>query len=146
MAWLSAKYPETFDRYYRPRWEHIRKLADAGTPFANFGLAKLCQTCQLPVVFTEPDDPTMSCHREGRYLGEIYHFCSDGCQEIFENEPEKYIQAWLPMPALFSELGGDVGAWMNWVNLVPGKDNGDFVGSEDEADFKRWRGLATDNG
>jgi len=146
MAWLSAKYPTTFDKYYRPRWNHLRKLAEAGTPFMNTGLAKLCQTCQLPSVFTEPDDPTMSCHREGRYLGEIYHFCSDHCQTIFNDEPEKYIQSWLPMPSLFQDpLNGDVGAWMQWVSLLNGKDNGDFVGSEDEANFQLWRGLATKN-
>ncbi|MFX8938063.1 phenol 2-monooxygenase, partial [Acinetobacter baumannii] len=54
MDWLSSKYPTTFDKYYRPRWNHIKELAAAGTPFKNYGLAKLCQTCQLPVVFTEP--------------------------------------------------------------------------------------------
>src|SRR3546814_5827965 len=46
MDWLSRKYPDTFDRYYRPRWEHIKKMAASGTPYANYGLAKLCQTCQ----------------------------------------------------------------------------------------------------
>jgi YHS domain-containing protein len=31
--------------------------------------------------------------REGCYLGESFHFCSDHCQEIFEHELEKYVQA-----------------------------------------------------
>ena len=146
MEWLSQKYPTTFDKYYRPRWNHLKKLAQKGQPFKNLGLAKLCQTCQLPVIFTEPDDPTMSCHREADYKGNKYHFCSDGCQDIFEKEPEKYVQAWLPMPALFQEpLKGDLGAWMNWTSLVDGKDNGDYVGSEDERNFQQWRGLATAN-
>ena len=26
-----------------------------------------------------------------------YHCCSDGCKHIFDNEPEKYSQAWLPV-------------------------------------------------
>jgi phenol hydroxylase P3 protein len=26
LDWLSAKYPDTFDRYYRPRYEHWREL------------------------------------------------------------------------------------------------------------------------
>src|SRR5450830_43521 len=146
MDWLSAKYPATFDKYYRPRWDHIKKLAAAGTPFKNFGLAKLCQTCQLPVVFTEPGDPTMLCHRETEYKGEKYHFCSDHCQDIFANEPEKYIQAWLPMPALFQEPHyGDIGAWMDWVGMKPGQDNGDFADSQDKANFEKWRGMATTN-
>ncbi len=146
MEWLSKKYPTTFDRYYRPRWEHLRKLAEAGTPFKNVGLAKLCQSCQLPCVFTEPDDPTMLCHREVEYKGDRYHFCSDGCQSIFEREPEKYVQAWLPMPQLFQEpLKGDLGAWMQWVSLVDGRDNGDYVGSTDERNFEAWRAQATRN-
>lgn len=146
MDWLSAKYPETFDKYYRPRWKHIKKLADAGTPFKNYGLAKLCQTCQLPCVFTEPDDPTLTCHRETVYQGETYHFCSDGCQHIFENEPEKYVQAWLPMPQLCqAPVNGDLGEWMKWASLLDGKDNGDYAGSEDQKNFETWRGMATSN-
>src|SRR3546814_2718479 len=58
MDWLSRQDPDTFDRYYRPRWEHIKKMAASGTPYANYGLAKLCQTRQLPAVFSEPGDPT----------------------------------------------------------------------------------------
>jgi phenol hydroxylase P3 protein len=146
MAWLSKKYPTTFDKYYRPRWAHLQKLKDAGTPFANMGLAKLCQTCQIPTVFTEPDDPTSTCLRETDYKGEKYHFCSSGCQDIFENEPEKYVQAWLPMQQLFqAPINGDLGAWMNWVSLIPGKDNGDFDGSEDQKNFDAWRSQATNN-
>lgn len=146
MDWLSAKYPETFDKYYRPRWKHIKTLADAGTPFKNYGLAKLCQTCQLPCVFTEPDDPTLTCHRETVYKDETYHFCSDGCQHIFEHEPEKYVQAWLPMPQLFQDpINGDLGEWMKWVSLLDGKDNGDYAGSEDQKNFETWRGMATSN-
>jgi len=146
MEWLTEKYPTTFDKYYRPRWEHIKKLDAAGTPFKNFGLAKLCQTCQLPTVFTEPGDPTMVCNRESVHKGEKYHFCSDGCQDIFLNEPEKYIQAWLPMPSLFQDpLNGDIGAWMNWVSLVDGVDNGDFAGSQDQMNFDKWRNIAKTN-
>jgi phenol hydroxylase P3 protein len=146
MDWLSAKYPTTFDKYYRPRWNHIRKLAEAGTPFKNYGLPKLCQTCQLPTVFNEPDDPTLICHREAEYKGEHFHFCSDGCQHIFENEPEKYIQAWLPMPQIHQDpIKGDLMAWMDWVNLKDGRDNGDYVGSNDQRNFDAWRGLATSN-
>lgn len=146
MAWLSAKYPTTFDKYYRPRWEQIAKQEAAGQPFKNYGLAKLCQVCQLPIVFTEPDDPMTLCNRELTYKDEVYHFCSDGCQHVFEHEPEKYVQAWLPMPQLFQDpVRGDLGAWMNWVSLNDGVDNGEFRGSQDQVNFDRWRGLATSN-
>lgn len=146
MDWLSKKYPDTFDKYYRPRWEHIKKMDEAGTPFNNFGLAKLCQTCQLPTVFTEPGDPSTLCHRETEYKGETYQFCSDHCCDIFNEEPEKYIQAWLPMPALFQDpLNGDLEAWMKWVSLENGSDNGDYQGSHDQASFQKWRAMTTSN-
>lgn len=147
MDWLSQKYPTTFDKYYRPRWEHMKQLEEAGTPFKNLGLAKLCQTCQLPTLFTEPDDPTVLCHREVEYKGENYHFCSDGCQHIFEEEPEKFIQSWLPMPALFQPpFNGDIGAWMDWVSMVDGQDNGDYKGSVDQSNFERWKNQSASNG
>ena len=87
----------------------------------------------------------MSCHRETVYKDEKYHFCSDGCQSVFENEPEKYVQAWLPMPQLFQDLQGDLAAWMDWVSLRDGQDNGDYEGSADQQNFRAWRGLATTN-
>lgn len=147
MKWLSAKYPTTFDKYYRPRWEHIKKHeAATGTPFNNFGLPKLCQCCQLPTLFTEPGDPTLICHRESVYKGERYHFCSDGCKDVFDNEPEKYVQAWLPMPGLMQDpLNGDLAGWMDWVFLKNGKDNGDYATSEDRQNFEQWRAQATSN-
>jgi phenol hydroxylase P3 protein len=116
MDWLSAKYP-TPSTSTTARAGSTSRRGGAGTPFKNYGLAMLCQTCQMPMVFTEPDDPTLICHREVHYKGDKYHFCSDGCKDIFENEPEKYVQAWLPMPQLFqAPAKGDLGAWMDWVS------------------------------
>ncbi|TDP82959.1 phenol 2-monooxygenase P3 subunit [Aquabacterium commune] len=147
MDWLSAKYPETFDKYYRPRWMHIRKMAEEGRPFQNVGLAKLCQTCQMPCVFTEPGDPTTLCSRELAHEGELYQFCSDHCQDIFLNEPEKYMQAWLPMNQFFQTAPseGGIEAWMAWVGLVGGQDNGDYHGSQDQQNFDRWKRMTTSN-
>jgi len=33
--------------------------------------------------------------------GSKYHCCSDGCRDIFVGEPEKYVQAWLPVYQIF---------------------------------------------
>src|SRR5574343_855212 len=101
MDWLSAKYPNTFDKYYRPRFEQWREMADKGECFYNNTLPMLCQVCQIPMVFTEPDDPTKICYRESDYNGEKYHTCSDGCKHIFDDEPEKYIQSWLPVHQIY---------------------------------------------
>jgi phenol hydroxylase P3 protein len=147
LDWLSSKYPNTFDKYYRPRWELWAQMEKEGKRHLNTGLAQLCQVCQYPMIFTEPDDPSKLCHRELDYKGEKYHFCSDHCQHIFEYEPEKYVQAWLPMNQLFQGTcgGGGVEEWMKWVHLVPGQDNMDFEGSQDQKNFALWKGMATSN-
>ncbi len=148
LDWLSAKYPNTFDKYYRPRWELWADMAKGGRRHLNTGLAQLCQVCQFPMIFTEPDNPGKLCHREVDYKGEKYHFCSAHCRHIFDHEPEKYIQAWLPMPQLLqgNSGGGGVAEWQAWVHMVPGKDNMDFEGSEDQKNFALWKGMATSNG
>ncbi|HNB79881.1 MAG TPA: YHS domain-containing protein, partial [Rhodocyclaceae bacterium] len=147
LDWLSAKYPNSFDKYYRPRLEAWREMAKDGKRFMNTGLAMNCQVCQYPTIFTEPGDPSTLCHRELDYKGEKYHFCSDHCKTIFEHEPEKYVQSWLPMPQLYQGTcgGGGVQEWMDWVHLVPGQDNMDFEGSQDQRNFALWKGLASSN-
>jgi hypothetical protein len=87
MAWLSAKYPDSFDKYYRPAVEHWREQAAKGRRFYNKTLPMLCQTCQVPMFFTEPDDPTKICYRESDYKGDKYHFCSDGCKTSSTTSP-----------------------------------------------------------
>jgi phenol/toluene 2-monooxygenase (NADH) P3/A3 len=147
LDWLSSKYPTTFDKYYRPRWEFWADMEKKGKRFYNQGVALNCQVCQFPMLFTEPGDPTTLCHRHARYKGEKYHFCSDHCKEIFDNEPEKYIQAWLPINQLFQGTcgGASIEEWMKWVHLVPGQDNGPFEGSQDQRNFAMWKGTATSN-
>ncbi|PCI57974.1 MAG: phenol 2-monooxygenase [Gammaproteobacteria bacterium] len=146
MDWLSAKYPDTFDKYYRPRWNFMKEQAEKGKPFKNMGLPKLCQVCQSPGLYTEPDDPTMLCHRETVFENEKYQFCSDHCMDIFNNEPEKYVQAYLPMNQLFqAPLYGDLNAWMDWVSLRDGVDNGDYELSEDKKNFDKWRNDVKSN-
>ena len=151
MAWLSAKYPDSFDRLYRPRIEHYRREAEAGRRYYNRDLPMLCQTCQIPLIFTETDDPGLTSHREGRYLGETYHFCSDGCQDIFEGNPDKYVQAWLPAHQILqghcftpeadpAQPGFDpMAEVLRYYHLQPGQDNLDYAGSPDEANWKRWK-------
>lgn len=152
LDWLSEKYPETFDKYYRPRFEHYRKLEDAGTQFHNNTLPMLCQCCQIPLIFSEPDDPTQICYRESEYRGEKYHTCSDGCKDIFDCEPEKYVQAWLPAHQIYQgnclKPGTDptaegfdpLAALLDYYQYKPG-DNGNYAGSLDEANWLKWKGL-----
>ncbi|QQX87833.1 aromatic/alkene/methane monooxygenase hydroxylase/oxygenase subunit alpha [Cupriavidus necator] len=143
MAWLAEKYPQTFERYYKPRLDHWHERQQAGDRFYNATLPMLCQTCQIPMVFSEPDDPTQTCYRESSYHGMKFHFCSDGCKDIFDDEPAKYAQAWLPVHQIYQgNCGGatleDV---LKWYRLNPGADNLDFEGSQDQRNWNAWKGI-----
>ena len=154
MAWLASKYPDTFERYYRPRFEHwaqVEKDPGEGRWFNQF-LPMLCQTCQIPMLFTEPGDPTQICFREASYLGQKYHFCSDHCQRIFEHEPKKYSQAWLPVHQIYqgacypedinpaSPGDSPVREVLRYYGIEGGADNGDFMTSPDRRHFAEWSG------
>lgn len=147
LDWLSAKYPESFDRYYRPRLEFWGKEAAKGNRFYNATLPMLCQICQIPMIFTEPGDPTKLCYRESEHRGDRFHFCSEHCKAIFDHEPEKYVQAWLPVHQIYQGNcgGASLDDVLRWYRLDAGKDNLDFEGSEDQRNFAAWRGLATQN-
>jgi phenol/toluene 2-monooxygenase (NADH) P3/A3 len=157
LDWLSAKYPDTFDKYYRPRFEFWAEEAKAGRRYYNMSLPQLCNTCTIPMLTTEPDDPTQVCYRESDFEGDKYHFCSDYCKNIFDDEPEKYVQAWLPVQQIyqgncFTETADPTSPDFNpidevlkYYNLQPGRDNFCFEGSEDDLNFKKWRQMSTEN-
>ena len=44
---------------------------------------------QDPVCGMEVDEKTAAGKSE--YQGQVYHFCSKGCQQAFDKEPAKYI-------------------------------------------------------
>jgi phenol hydroxylase P3 protein len=139
LEWLSKTYPDTFDTYYKPLWDKEKRNIEAGGRHFVRGLPQLCQVCQIPMGFTEPGDPTTICQRESEYNGEKFQTCSNGCQWIFEREPEKYVQAWLPVHQIYQgNCGGptlpDV---LEWYGLQDG-DNGEYVGSVDERNWKKW--------
>jgi phenol hydroxylase P3 protein len=67
-----------------------------------------CARSASPGFFTEANDPTRISLRTCEHEGEHYHFCSDGCRDIFLDEPEKYVQAWLPVHQIYQgNCGGD---------------------------------------
>lgn len=145
LDWLSEKYPDTFDKYYRPLWKEFKKAADKGERFYSETLPCLCQTCQVPLVFTdiEGGNPEVYTHKTTEYNGERFHFCSDGCKTIFTNQPDKYTQAWLPPHQIFQ--GNCGGATMpevlKWYTIEHGVDNLDYVGSPDEATWNNLKSL-----
>jgi len=158
MDWLAQKYPRTFDRLYRPRFEYWRRQQQEGKRFYNNSLPMLCQICQIPMAFTEPDDPTKTCYRESDYLGNKFHFCSDGCKDIFDNEPEKYVQAWLPVHQIYQgncfEADVDPAApdfdpmreVLRYYHIAPGADGHEFEDSPDCANWHQWTGKPAHGG
>jgi phenol/toluene 2-monooxygenase (NADH) P3/A3 len=117
----------------------------------------LCQTCQIPMFFTEPEDPTKIAYRESDYKGLKYHFCSDGCKSIFDHEPEKYVQSWLPVQQIYqgncftpeadpSKADfNPLAEVLKWYRLEFGRDNLDYEVSQDKKNFEEWRQRATSN-
>jgi len=144
MDWLSEKYPDTFDKYYRPVYEHWGKLEKEGKRYYSEMLPQLCQTCQIPMLYTEVEagEPMQVAHRQTKFNGERFHFCSDHCQHIFENEPEKYVQSWLPVHQIFQGNcgGGTLPEVLKWYKVEFGQDNLDYVGSPDQQMWKEWKG------
>jgi phenol hydroxylase P3 protein len=142
MNWMSAKYPDVFDKYYRPRYKMWQQMAADGKRFYNNALPQLCQICQIPMCFSEPDDPGKIAFRSTEYKGNRYHFCSDGCKDIFTNEAEKYVQAWLPVHQILKGNcgGATVPEVLAWYHMNLGVDNMDYAGSPDEQRWREWMG------
>jgi phenol hydroxylase P3 protein len=42
MDWLAAKYPDSFDKHYRPLWEHYAEMANKA---AIASTARRCPCC-----------------------------------------------------------------------------------------------------
>ena len=141
MKWLSSKYPDTFDKLYRPRFELWKQMEAEGKRFYNNGLPQLCTTCQIPMLFTEPDDPTTICFRSSEYEGDKFHFCSDGCKDIFDFEPRKYIQSWLPVHQILQGNCGGAGMEdvLKYYHMNLGVDNMDYQGSPEQKLWSEWK-------
>ena len=140
LSWLSSKYPSTFDKYYRPRFELLKQMESEGKRFYNNGLPQLCTVCQIPMLFTEISDPTKISMRTSQHNGDTFHTCSDGCKDIFDYEPRKYIQSWLPVHQILQGNcgGADVPAVLAWYNLNVGTDNMEYSTSPEAKLWTEW--------
>ncbi len=149
LKWLSDNYGEAFTKDFLPLWEKEKKIiAEGGRTFYR-GLPQLCQVCQVPMLFRATDGSDEIVQRESEHEGELYNTCSDGCQWIFEREPEKYVQAWLPVHQIFQGAcgGPSVPEVLDWYGLQEG-DGGEYIGSVDHQNWEKWhgRGPAADDG
>jgi len=85
-------------------------------------------------------------YKHSTYNGDKFHFCSDGCKSVFDHEPEKYVQAWLPPHQIFQgNCGGptipDVLKYYHFSE----NDPGEFLHSRDNANWNEWKGLNKDD-
>ena len=137
---MSAQYPTTFDQHDRPLDEKAARMQDSGNRFFSRGLPQLCQVCQIPMLFSEPGDPTRVAFRVSEYRGERFNTCSDGCQWIFEREPAKYVQAWLPVHQIYQGNcgGATIPDVLSWYGYELGRDNGEYAGSVDQQNWAKW--------
>jgi phenol hydroxylase P3 protein len=145
LDWLDKKYPDSFDRWYRPRLAHYAQRAAAGQRYHNHALPMQCQVCQQPMIFTETGNPRWIAYRETQHDGERFHFCSEPCETIFGNEPDKYVQARLPSHEILHTHRGDklddaLKSSIAQAGVVIGQDNGDFNQSIDHQHFEEWGG------
>ena len=85
-------------------------------------------------------------YRVSEFNGEKFHTCSDGCKDIFDHEPEKYVNAWLPVHQIFQGNcgGATIPDVLNWYHFKP-EDGGDYVGSVDEARWKAMHGKTEES-
>ncbi len=90
MDWFEKKYPGWYE-HYGSFWEAYNQMTDPEDGALIIkelgGLPNFCQVCQLPTIFPRPDNNTGRSHVHN---GENYIFCSEGCEEIFINDPGHY--------------------------------------------------------
>ena len=96
------------------------------------------------MVYSEPGDVTTSSIRHSEFNGERFNTCSDGCKWIFEREPEKYVQAWLPVHQIYQGNcgGATVPEVLEWSGLRDG-DSGEYLTSADKALWDKWHAEAS---
>ncbi len=104
MEWMENQYPGWHDKFGF-FWETHEALKDPSSGmFPLQGLSErpyLCRTCAMPCVFPTIDEST---ERVRMFGGRAHAFCSDPCEEIFCQQPERYIHT-----MMWDELWDGVG-------------------------------------
>lgn len=89
--WFENKYPGWYDNFGF-FWEGYRELTDpkdGGNTLALFEtLPPLCRVCQMPTIFPRIDITTARIKEFG---GMRHAFCSDACEFIFDEDPQRYL-------------------------------------------------------
>jgi toluene monooxygenase system protein A len=122
-AWLEEKYPGWNDTWGHC-WDVITDSALEGKMDQTLPitLPVVCNMCQLPINFT-PGPAWKVRDFPLTHEGRDYHFCSKGCQWVFEQEPDRY-KGHLSLVDRF--LAGhiqppDLGGALKYMGLSPGE-------------------------
>jgi phenol/toluene 2-monooxygenase (NADH) P3/A3 len=142
VAWLAEKYPVAW-----PHFEEFYARERAGDDPSLLGLPALCQTCKAPICFRDPDHFERLWIQHSTFGAREYHFCSPGCKDIFDSEPERYAQHWMPVDAI---LAGEAGSadpkdLFRWWGFDP-SEGGEYYGSRDHQrwlEYRRQLGIPT---
>lgn len=90
LLWLKEKYPRfaNLEKNWQQITHHWQK-SEPGVDFAVHGTAIIgfCDMCQIVLCGGSLEVNAAQIHV---YNNQKYIFCSEPCQRIFENEPEKY--------------------------------------------------------
>ncbi|PKO84127.1 MAG: toluene monooxygenase [Betaproteobacteria bacterium HGW-Betaproteobacteria-11] len=121
--WLEEKYPG-WNATWGKCWDVITDNLLAGKRELSYPetLPVVCNMCQLPINTTPGPAWKVRDHALD-YKGRTYHFCSDGCQWCFEQEPERYaghlslIDRFLAGMIQPMNLGGG----LQYMGLAPGE-------------------------
>ena len=99
---------------------------------------------QIPIFHTMPDDPLKNCCLVAEYKGTKHQMCSEGCRDIFNREPEKYCQSYIPPQQIYQgNCGGatTLEEYKEWLHISE-DDNGEYMGSPDQKMWEEWQSKA----
>jgi toluene monooxygenase system protein A len=134
-AWLAEKYPN-WEKVYGDKWDVIIDNVNANNMEATLPetLPWLCSTCHLPACnATQSRNGTWRVRDvQLQYDGRIYHFCSNGCRQIFWKDRDNVNHETLIDRFLAGQIQPmDVGGILGYMGLTP-----DVMG--DDPDYEAW--------
>jgi len=127
--WLEEKYPGWNDTWGHC-WDVITENALEGNMAKTLPetLPVVCNMCQLPINYTPGPKWTMRDFPL-THAGRDYHFCSEGCRWVFEQEPSRYkdhqslVDRFLDGQIQPPDLGGA----LKFMGLSPGEMGDDAL-------------------
>ena len=134
-AWLAEKYP-TWEQVYGDKWDVIIDNGNNNNMEATLPetLPWLCSTCHLPACnATQSRNGTWRVRDiQLSYDGRIYHFCTNGCRQIFWKDRDNVNHETLIDRFLAGQIQPmDVGGILGYMGLTP-----EVMG--DDPDYEAW--------